>query len=87
MTVVIKLSNVIIKFMSNKLEFKDILKCLRQELGMDVKEFALKIGVTQSCISLWESGKRLPNYLQLQKIRKALDGYVSGDFLLGFNDF
>ena len=55
--------------MSNKLEFKDILKGLRQELGMDVKEFALKIGVTQSCISLWESGKRLPNYLQLQKIR------------------
>ena len=45
---------------------------LRESLQLSQKEFAEKIGVSQSSIFYWESGKKEPKLSQLEKIADAL---------------
>lgn len=54
---------------------------LRRQHGITMKEFGDKIGVSESTVSLYETGKRDPNFQTLLKIADFFD--VSVDYLLG----
>lgn len=41
---------------------------IRFELGLNQKEFAFKLGVTQSAISKYQRNERLPDYGLLEKL-------------------
>lgn len=63
---------------------------LRKSMGMSQKDFANKIGASQSAINYWENGKRQPRLEQLEKISKALNmttselmGLTTSDIFLG----
>lgn len=64
---------------------------LRVYSGLSQKEFADKVGASQSAINYWENGKRQPRVAQLKKIAKFLnfplydlldDNYELGDIAL-----
>ncbi len=46
---------------------------LRIYSGLSQKEFADKVGASQSAINYWENGKRQPRVAQLKKIARFLD--------------
>lgn len=46
---------------------------LRKALNLTQNELAKKIGVTQSAIAAWESGKANPKLSKLNKIAEALN--------------
>lgn len=46
------------------------LKQLRLANHLTQKQLGLKLGVSESCVSLWESGKRFPRLKHLKKIAK-----------------
>lgn len=46
---------------------------LRQDSKLSQKEFALKVGTSQSAINYWENGKRQPRIAQIKKIAEAFD--------------
>ena len=46
---------------------------LRVYSGLSQKEFADKVGASQSAINYWENGKRQPRVAQLKKIAKFLN--------------
>lgn len=52
----------------------------RKKKALTMKELAQKVGVVESAISMYETGKREPDYSTLVKIADVLD--VSTDFLL-----
>lgn len=41
---------------------------LRKERGISQKELAEQMGVAQSTVSMWESGKNIPDLLTAQKL-------------------
>ena len=45
---------------------------IRTNMGLTQKDFAEKVGVSQSAINFWENGKRQPRLLQLNQIADAL---------------
>lgn len=53
----------------------------RKAKSLIMKELAQKIGVTESTISMYETGKREPDLKTLVRIADVLD--VSTDYLLG----
>lgn len=57
------------------------LKLLRESCGILQKELANQLGLSQQTISLYESGKRQPDYETLKDIANYFD--VTTDFLLG----
>ena len=57
------------------------LKEARQACGLTLKALGLKIGMAESTISLYESGKREPDLETVHKISNTLS--VSTDYLLG----
>lgn len=59
------------------------LRELRHDSGMSQKEFGQKIGVAESTVSLYESGKHEPDYATLLKIADYFR--VSTDYLLDRN--
>ena len=59
------------------------LKELRNDSGMSQREFGQKIGVAESTVSLYESGKHEPDYSTLIKIADYFR--VSIDYLLDRN--
>lgn len=61
--------------------FHTRLKGLREAAGYSQYTFADAIGVAQSTVGNWESGKREPNFETTQKIANFFD--VSVDYLLG----
>ena len=63
------------------MDFVDILKDLMIDLNLNQTMLANKIGVKQSQVSEWLSGKSKPGYDNLRSICKALG--ISGDRLLG----
>ncbi len=48
--------------------FKDMLKYLRRSKGLSQREFAEKIGVSPSTISMYEVGQREPDFETEEKI-------------------
>ena len=62
-------------------KFKDILKKLRNELGIGQVELAKAVGVSKGVISLWENGLREPNMYSLIMLAKFFK--ISIDELVG----
>lgn len=58
-----------------------VLRDLRKAKGISLKEFGKIIGVAESTVSLYENGKRQPDYDTLSKIADFFG--VSTDYLLG----
>ncbi|MCM1221610.1 MAG: helix-turn-helix domain-containing protein [Lachnospiraceae bacterium] len=54
---------------------------IRSELSLSQKDFATKIGSSQSSVNYWENGKRTPKFKQIARLCSALD-----IDLLGFLD-
>ena len=49
------------------------LRAAREGRRMFQHDLANQIGTTTSCVSLWESGQRLPHVRQIPRLAKALD--------------
>lgn len=49
-------------------EFKDMLKYYRTQMGMSQSQLAAKIGVATSTISMYEVGKRQPDFETEEKL-------------------
>lgn len=58
------------------------LRLLRTRSGLTMKELAAKVGVTESAVGQWETGKRTPKYEMLLKLAEALDCSVA-DIMAG----
>ena len=54
-------------------EFKDNLKRLRTEAGMTQADLAQRLGKAQSCVGMYESGQRRPNFDILAKLADIFD--------------
>ncbi len=67
-------------------EFKQILREFLKESNMTQVKFAEIVGVKQSQVSEWLSGKAKPGYDNLRAMVSALG--ISADYLLGIrNDY
>ncbi len=62
-----------------------VIRKLRKKQNISMKELGLSIGVSESTISLYENGKRQPDYNTLIKIADYFN--VSTDYLLGHTCF
>lgn len=51
-----------------EMQFKDNLKLLRKNVGLNQKKLAEGLGVALSTVAMWETGSRQPNYKMLNKI-------------------
>lgn len=60
-----------------------ILKNLREQRGLSQAGLAQRLGVGQSAVGNWESGRALPSSAMLQKIASFFD--VSVDYLCGIS--
>ena len=60
------------------------IRTLRKDKGLTMKQFGERIGMAESTISLYESGKRQPDNETLKKIADFFD--VSTDYLLERTD-
>lgn len=57
---------------------------LRREQGLNQKELGDKLGVGQTTVSAWETGKNEPDYKSIRAMSELFE--VSADYLLGFSD-
>lgn len=64
--------------------FAERFKALRTDGGYTQQEIANLFNVTRACICYWESGKRVPDYINLVEICKFFR--VSSDYMLGVSD-
>ena len=60
------------------------LRELRKEKGISLKELGIAMGVAESTMSLYENGKRQPDYETLLKLAEYF--HVTVDYLLRGND-
>lgn len=60
------------------------LKELRKSKKLTLKELGKMVGASESTISLYESGKRQPDYSTLQRFADVFE--VTTDYLLGRED-
>ena len=60
------------------------IKLLREEFKMSQKELALKAGVTEGSISLYEKGDRKPSYEVLIKLSEIFG--CSIDYIIGISN-
>ncbi len=65
-------------------KFAKRFKELRIESGYTQQQIANLFNVTRPCICYWETGKRVPDYLNLAELAKFFG--VSTDYLLGLSD-
>ena len=66
------------------MEFKDILKELRNRKGLSQEELSCKLKVSKSLIGLYETGDRKPSYDMLEDIADFFN--ISIDCLVGKDD-
>ena len=64
-------------FMENRI------KKLRKEAGISQKKLGDELGVAQTTISAWESGRNEPDYDSIRKMAEILT--TSPDYLMGYN--
>ena len=65
-------------------KFEDRLKELRTEKRLTHAQLAQRAGVTESAISMWETGQRFPRKSTMVRLCEIFD--VSHDYLLGVSD-
>ena len=63
------------------MEFKKKLKYLRKQKGFTQEDLAEKLNVSRQSVTKWESGKSLPNLVNIKEILNIFS--VSIDLLLG----
>lgn len=61
--------------------FRIRLKELREQFHLSQAALAKKIGVSQSAVGMWESGRNMPESTKLEALATLFD--VSTDYLLG----
>ena len=66
------------------MEFKDILKRLRQEKGLTQAALSAHFGKSDSAVRMWEIGKAQPDLNTLIKLADYFN--CSTDYLLGLSD-
>ena len=66
------------------MEFKEVLRDLRQERNLSQRQLANLTGLSFSIISQWERGRREPSGYGLKILAKFFD--VTTDYLLGLQD-
>jgi len=66
------------------MEFAQILRELRHEIGLSQSELALKLGFARATINSWERSLSEPNYTTLKHIARIFD--VTVDYLTGATD-
>lgn len=64
--------------------FAERLRELRKAKGLSQPEFAQAFNIASGTISMWETGKRQPDFDTLQKLAKFFG--VTADYLLGSED-
>ncbi|MBA4698520.1 MAG: helix-turn-helix domain-containing protein [Ruminococcus sp.] len=64
------------------MDLGNILAHLRKEKGLNQREFASILGVSNGAVAMWETNKRLPDVHMLKKI--AIYYNVSTDYLLDY---
>lgn len=64
--------------------FKERLIELRNEKGLNQRDFAKTLNITQPAICRWERGEREPDFAMLEKLCKFFE--VTADYLLGLED-
>lgn len=64
--------------------FSKRFKLLRAKSGYTQQQMANLFNVTRACICYWESGKRVPDYVNLVELCKFFN--VSSDYMLGVSD-
>ena len=65
-------------------EMENRIKMLRKEAGISQKKLGDELGVAQTTISAWESGRNEPDYDSIRKMANIL--CTSPDYLMGYND-
>ena len=65
-------------------EFKDQLRRLRKEIGYNQGQLADRLGISRSAISMYESGRRQPDYETLELFADFFN--VDMNYLLGKTD-
>ena len=63
------------------MNFPNILRSLRLQIGLNQTDFAKAIGVSRSTIGMYETGKREPDFETLELIADYFN--VSLDYLMG----
>ena len=66
------------------MEFKDILKSLRNEKRITQSQLAREINFSLSVVNKWENGKKSPSVEAIKILAKYF--CVTTDFLLGMED-
>lgn len=66
------------------MEFKDILRELREEKGLTQTELAKEMNFSRSTITKWENGRKEPGLQNIRIIAKYFN--VSADYLIGLED-
>lgn len=66
------------------MEFKDVLKELRNKKGLSQADLAEKLGFSTGLIGMYESGKRKPSYEALEVLADFFN--ISIDYLMGKDD-
>ena len=64
------------------MEKKNRIAALRREAGMNQRELGQKLGVGQTTISAWETGRNEPDYASLRKMAELF--HASIDYLTGY---
>lgn len=54
-------------------DWGDRMRAERERLLLSQKELAKRAGISQSTISLWESGKRTPERETMRKVKRVFD--------------
>lgn len=67
------------------MKFHDRLKELREDRGLSYIQLSKAIGVADTTLGRWESGKRIPNIESLILLSQFFG--VSTDYLLGLKDY
>lgn len=49
------------------------LRDYRHKAGMTQEQLAKELGVTSSCVNMWETGNRKPDIISLKKIAQILN--------------
>lgn len=54
------------------IRFPQMVRDLREQLGLTQEQFAAKIGVTWSTVNRWENGRGNPSPLALQNLKELV---------------
>ena len=64
--------------MNSQQDFSQLVRSLREKLGLTQEKFAARIGVTFPTINRWENGKVKPSLLAVRQIKDILQELGKG---------